>query len=172
MVEIDDRWHATHRQTGARVRTNRYGIGKRWLARWRDDAGVQRKRAFERRADAERFLVEVAADLARGAYVDPRAGRTTVREYAERWRAAQVHRATTAAQVETHLRRHVYPMFGDRALASVRPRGAGMGPRPGTAPRPGHHRGRLQLPGRHLPGGGPGPAAGHQPLRRRPAPED
>jgi integrase len=121
MAEIDDRWHATHRQTGARVRTNRYGIGKRWLARWRDDAGVQRKRAFERRADAERFLVEVAADLARGAYVDPRAGRTTVREYAERWRAAQVHRATTAAQVETHLRRHVYPMFGDRALASVRP---------------------------------------------------
>jgi integrase len=82
---------------------------------------VQRKRAFERRADAERFLVEVAADLARGAYVDPRAGRTTVREYAEGWRAAQVHRATTAAQVETHLRRHVYPMFGDRALASVRP---------------------------------------------------
>jgi integrase len=82
---------------------------------------VQRKRAFDRRVDAHRFLVEVAADLARGAYVDPRGGRVTVREYGEGWRSAQVHRATTAAQVESHLRRHVYPTFGDRPLGSVRP---------------------------------------------------
>jgi hypothetical protein len=121
MAEVADRWHRTDRATGARVRTDRYGVGRRWLARWRDDTGAQRKRAFDRRADAERFLVEVGADLARGAYVDARAGRTTVREYGERWRAAQVHRATTAAQVESHLRRHVYPTFGHRALSSVRP---------------------------------------------------
>jgi integrase len=121
MAEIDDRWHATHRSTGARVRTDRYGVGRRWLARWRDPAGVQRKRAFDRRVDADRFLIEVAADLARGAYVDPRGGRVTVREYGEGWRSAQVHRATTAAQVESHLRRHVYPTFGDRPLGSVRP---------------------------------------------------
>jgi integrase len=121
MAEIDDRWHATHRSTGAQVRTDRYGVGRRWLARWRDPAGVQRKRAFDRRVDADRFLVEVAADLARGAYVDPRGGRVTVREYGEGWRSAQVHRATTAAQVESHLRRHVYPTFGDRPLGSVRP---------------------------------------------------
>jgi hypothetical protein len=121
MAEVADRWHRTDRATGARVRTDRYGVGRRWLARWRDDTGAQRKRAFDRRSDAERFLVEVAADLARGAYIDPRAGRTTVRGYGEQWRAAQVHRATTAAQVETHLRRHVYPTFGDRAVASVRP---------------------------------------------------
>jgi integrase len=121
MAEVADRWHRTDRATGTRVRTNRYGVGQRWLARWRDDAGAQRKRAFTRRADAERFLVEVAADLARGAYVDPRGVRVSVKEYAERWRAAQVHRATTAAQVETHLRRHVYPTFSDRPLGSVRP---------------------------------------------------
>src|SRR5215218_3648472 len=47
--------------------------------------------------------------------------RVTVQAYAEGWRVAQIHRATTAAQVETHLRRHVYPAFGDRALGSVRP---------------------------------------------------
>jgi integrase len=121
MAEVADRWHRTDRVTGARVRTDRYGTGKRWLARWRDDSGAQRKRSFNRRADAERFLVEVAPDLARGAYLDPRAGRVTVKEYGERWRTAQVHRATTAAQVETHLRRHVYPALGDRPLGSVRP---------------------------------------------------
>jgi integrase len=41
--------------------------------------------------------------------------------YAEQWRAAQVHRATTVAQVETHLRRHVYPTFGGQPLGSIRP---------------------------------------------------
>ena len=138
MAEIDDRWHATHRSTGARVRTDRYGVGRRWLARWRDPAGVQRKRAFDRRVDADRFLVEVAADLARGGYVDPRGGRITFRTYAEQWRCAQVHRATTAAQVESHLRRHVYPTFGDRPLGSIRPSEvqAGSAASSRTSPQP------------------------------------
>jgi integrase len=104
-----------------RAPTARHGKGKRWDVRWGDDAGRQRHKAFDRKADAERFLAQVTTDLARGAYFDPRAGRVSFRSYAEQWRAAQVHRATTAAQVETHLRRHVYPTFGDRSLASVRP---------------------------------------------------
>lgn len=44
-----------------------------------------------------------------------------LREYAEQWRAAQVHRPTTRAHVETHLRRRAYPVLGDRPLSSVRP---------------------------------------------------
>jgi integrase len=121
MAEVDDRWHATDRATNARVRTDRYGVGRRWQARWRDAAGHQHKKSFDKKGDAERFLAEVTLDLARGSYVDPRAGRTTVRQYGEQWRAAQVHRATTVAQVETHLRRHVYPTFGDRPIGSIRP---------------------------------------------------
>jgi hypothetical protein len=81
----------------------RDGKGKRWDVRWRDDASRQRHKAFDRKADAERFLAHVTADLARGAYFDPRAGRVSFKTYAEQCRAAQVHRATTAAQVETHL---------------------------------------------------------------------
>jgi integrase len=56
-----------------------------------------------------------------GQYVDPKAGRTRFRDYAEQWRAAQVHRPTTRAHVETMLRRHAYPTFGDRELASILP---------------------------------------------------
>jgi integrase len=62
----------------------------------------------------------VEADLVRGTYVDPRAGRLTFRDYAERWREIQVHRPTTRAQVETHLRKHVYPMLGDRQIGAIR----------------------------------------------------
>jgi hypothetical protein len=54
-------------------------------------------------------------------FVDPNAGRQTVRDYAEQWRLRQVHRPTTAAHVETMLRVHVYPVLGDRPLASVLP---------------------------------------------------
>lgn len=54
-----------------------------------------------------------------GRYVDP-SDRTTFRVYAEGWRAAQVHRPTTAAYVETMLRRHIYPVLGDRPTASIR----------------------------------------------------
>jgi integrase len=116
---VYDRWHRTG--GGRRVRSAAYGQGKRWQARWRNEAGRQRKQNFDRRLDAERALATVKVDLLRGGYVDPRGGRVTVQTYGEQWRLAQVHRPTTAAHVETHLRRHLYPMFGDRALGSVRP---------------------------------------------------
>jgi integrase len=91
-----------------------------WLARWRDPTGTQRKRSFPRRIDAERFLSTVAADLVQGNYIDP-SDPTLFRDYAEQWRAAQVHRPTTRAHVETNLRRHAYPTFGDRRLSAIRP---------------------------------------------------
>jgi integrase len=96
--------------------------GGAWRARWREyPGGPQRTRHFSRKLDAERFLVDVAADLQRGAYIDPSAGLVTFEDYAEEWRKIQTHRPSTAAQVESHLRRHVYPTLGARPLASVRP---------------------------------------------------
>src|SRR5437763_1426930 len=82
---------------------------------------AQKTRTFNRKGDAQRWLDEVTAALVTGQFVDPKAGRQTVRDYAEQWRMSQVHRPTTAAHVETMLRRHVYPMLGDRPLASVLP---------------------------------------------------
>lgn len=93
----------------------------RWRARYRDAEGVEHARHFTRKVDAQRWLDGVTAAVVTGTYVDPRAGRRTVREYGEDWRSAQVHRATTAAHVETMLRRHVYPALGERPLAAVRP---------------------------------------------------
>lgn len=33
----------------------------------------------------------------------------------------QIHRPSTAAQVETNLRRHVYPTLGERPIGGIRP---------------------------------------------------
>jgi integrase len=98
-----------------------HGRGKRWQARWRDETGEQRAEVFDRKSDARTAGAAATVDPLRGSFIDPRAGRVTFRAYGEQWRAAQVHRATTAAQVESHLRRHAYPAFGDRALGSIRP---------------------------------------------------
>lgn len=93
----------------------------KWRARYRDPAGKELARHFERRVDAERFITGIEHAKIVGAYVDPAAGRVTLRDYAERWRVAQVHRPSTAVQVEGNLRKHVYPALGDRPLVSIRP---------------------------------------------------
>ena len=66
----------------------------RYLARWREYPGApQKTRTFHRKKDAERFLDHIRGDLARGLYIDPAGGQIPFREYAEEWRAAQMHRA-------------------------------------------------------------------------------
>ena len=53
-------------------------------------------------------------------YVDPVAGKVTFKDFAEAWRKVQIHRTGTEISVEQQLRLHVYPIIGDRPIASVR----------------------------------------------------
>ena len=91
-----------------------------WRARYREPDGTERSRSFLKRSDAERWLDSIRGDLAHGNYVDPAGGQRPFGEYAQQWQASRVHRPTTAAQLETHLRRHVLPFFAHRALGAVR----------------------------------------------------
>lgn len=91
----------------------------RYRARYRDRAGKEHSKHFVRKVDAQRWLDEVTAALVTGSYVAPKAGRETVREHAERWRARQLHRERTAETVEGILRLHVYPALGSMPLEAV-----------------------------------------------------
>jgi len=82
--------------------------------------GPQKTRHFDRKGDAQQFLDGVRGDLAHGLYIDPAGARTLFRDYAEAWRAGQVHRPSTAAQAETYLRLHAYPTLGLRPIGSIR----------------------------------------------------
>jgi integrase len=95
--------------------------GEVWEARYRGPDGREVKRRFDRKTDGQQWLDQATAGLVTGQYVDPRAGRVTLREHAEQWRSIQVHRPSSAAHYETMLRRHVYPTLGDRALADIGP---------------------------------------------------
>jgi integrase len=93
-----------------------------YRARWREHpGGPQRARHFQRKLDAEHFLDRLRGDLVRGLYVDPAASRVRFGDYAQAWRVSQVHRPTTAALVESHLRNHVLPFFELRPIGSIRP---------------------------------------------------
>jgi integrase len=93
----------------------------RWRARYRDGAGREHARHFDRKLEAQRWLDEVTAAVVTGQYVAPDAGRMTFRAYAEGWRQAQVHRPTSAEKVESILRLHVYPVLGEHELRSILP---------------------------------------------------
>jgi hypothetical protein len=122
-MAVDDLWYRRARdpETGERLSTRRHGRGKRWRVRWVDpQTGQTQTELFERRADADRHDANMHADISRGQYVDPRAGQMTVRDYAQLWRKAQLHRASTAERQEGVLRRHVLPVIGDLPLSGVR----------------------------------------------------
>lgn len=93
----------------------------KWRARYRDAAGKEHSRHFPRRVDAQRWLDEVTTSVITGAYVAPRAGNITFREYAEGWRESQPYRPSTAEVVRIALVKRVYPIIGDVPLAAFTP---------------------------------------------------
>ena len=93
----------------------------RYRARWREyPNGPQKTRTFAKKGDAQLFIDGIRGDLARGNYIDPAGGRILFRDYAEQWRAAQIHRPNTAAQAEAYLRLHAYPTLGHRPIGDLR----------------------------------------------------
>ena len=105
MGHVADTWERT--VDGRRVRTDRYGAGRRWLARYEDLDGRARSKAFARKLDAERFLAAVETDKLRGTFLDPDAGRTRVREFAAAWLEAQTFDPSSREAVASRLRCHI-----------------------------------------------------------------
>lgn len=93
----------------------------KWRARYRDPDGKEHSRHFNRRADAQIWLDSVTAELVRGDYVDPRAGRRLFSDFATQWLAAQTFDLSTLEAVEVRLRVHILPSFGKLELRSIRP---------------------------------------------------
>jgi integrase len=85
----------------------------RWLARWRDPGGAQRKKSFRRKVDAERFLNDLTAEMAHGSYVDPAAGKVSFRSVAARWASSRMHlKASTSDRYASIVRPHLIPKWG------------------------------------------------------------
>ena len=94
---------------------------RRWQARYRDPDGRERSKTFTRKVDAQRWLDQVTADLVTGRYVDPKAGRITLADFATQWLEAQTFDASTRETMESRVRTHILPSIGDRELRHLKP---------------------------------------------------
>lgn len=91
-----------------------------YVVRYRGPDRKPRTQTFRKRLDADRFLRTVEADIIRGTYVDPMAGRLLFGEWADRWWSSTVDlRPTTRARDDATYRNHVKPTFGDLPLSAI-----------------------------------------------------
>lgn len=92
-----------------------------WRARYRDAAEKEHAKHFKRKVDAQAWLDEVTASVVTGTYIDPKAAKTTVAEWAELWLLGYANnRQSSLRQAKTHMKR-ICAAFGDRPLKDVRP---------------------------------------------------
>jgi integrase len=94
----------------------------RYQARYRDPSGYRHRAplTFATIADANRWLSAVEAQIARGAWIDPRAGVITLAEYANGWLESRSGlRPRTVELYRSLLDHHLLPPLGDRQLAKL-----------------------------------------------------
>ncbi|MFI0769652.1 tyrosine-type recombinase/integrase [Streptomyces sp. NPDC021218] len=123
---IQDRWYKTEPGPNGKpvkVKTDRHGTGMRYRARYIGPDGTEKSKSFRdgQKRLADQWLTHIEADMSRGQYIDPKAGRTTFQQYAERWVAAQTTDIATRTGTESRLRLHAYPYIGSRPLGSFQP---------------------------------------------------
>ena len=112
---VQDRWYRPG--PGGKPRpTARQGQGKRWRARWIDPDGRERAQSFTRKVDADNHLTQVGADMLRGTYLDPDAGKITLGRYARQWLSTRALDASTRETVEQRVNLHILPGLGDNRL--------------------------------------------------------
>lgn len=114
-MAIVDRWMKDS-PTG-KIRTARYGVGKRWMATW-TEGGQRRAESFASRDAAKAKVAQVEVDQRAGVHV--LSSNATVGEYGDEWIRTQIHhRDATAEQLEARYRLHIRPALGSVKLAEV-----------------------------------------------------
>jgi integrase len=92
-----------------------------WRARYRDDAGKEHARHFERKVDAQKWLDEQTASLVTGNHVAPKTAKTTVGDWCDTWlEGYATRRSSTVRQAGVHIQQ-IKAEFGGMRLSVVRP---------------------------------------------------
>lgn len=112
---------AKHGDPGRLVCTNRHGQGHRWQTRWVGE-GQERSKSFAKKADAERHLRGVVADLETGTYADPQRSAVTFSTVAESWlktKQAANRAPKTIAGYRGLLDVAIFPKWGEERLRDI-----------------------------------------------------
>lgn len=107
----------TNRQFGnvRKLPSGRYQVRYRKLGRL-----VPGDRTFKTKADANVFLAQVEADMARGTFIDPTVGQINFERYAKQWLDQRDLRPRTRETYQSQLR-YLVAEFGRATLADITP---------------------------------------------------
>jgi hypothetical protein len=87
---------------------------------WHTDARHIAPETFAAKADALAWLARAAADVTRGAWLDPTAGKATFAEVAERWTESNpLKRSSSRLRDQSILTNHVVPVLGCEPMSRV-----------------------------------------------------
>ncbi|MEV0252943.1 site-specific integrase [Streptomyces sp. NPDC050732] len=123
---IQDRWYKVETGPDGRtrkVKSDRYGTGLRYRARYVGPDGTEQSKSFPDRQKglAEKWLTRVKADMDTGQFIDPKAGQITFREYAMKWLAGLTTDLGSQEVVDRRIRLHAIPYLGTRPMGSFKP---------------------------------------------------
>jgi len=125
MAHVEDRWFRTESVDDKQVLAPKPGHGKgmRYRVRYLGPDGRERSESSpdKRKREAQAFLNKVQADILRGQYVDPVAGRTTFAQYASGWMEGITSSQNTRDRHERQLRLHVLPIIGGIRMSDIAP---------------------------------------------------
>jgi Phage integrase, N-terminal SAM-like domain len=96
----------------------------RWQVRYYNglDERTTAPETFATKADAQKWLAVAQADMLRSTFIDPRAGRMSFAEWAERWLTSKPgKRATSLARDRVALGTHLIPALGPLAVNAITP---------------------------------------------------
>ncbi|MFC8720280.1 tyrosine-type recombinase/integrase [Kitasatospora sp. NPDC057198] len=109
-----------YRRSFGSVRQYRSG---RWTASYLAPDGLEHRspETFETKKEAETWLSQVEADLSRGDWRDPNAGKVAFEEYALQWVKERDLAATTVDLYQQLLKKHILPTFRAWDLDEITP---------------------------------------------------
>jgi integrase len=128
MAHIEDRWMRKARGLDGKValgddgkpvlerHPERYGKGSRWRLRYDGPDGREKNESYGKKVDADKRKIEVEADLLRGTYISPDAGKVTFRKFAAEVIANRTLNPSSRAVMSRRLERHVHPVIGSKEL--------------------------------------------------------
>jgi integrase len=94
----------------------------RWQALYHHDGRTHSAGVFVRKTDALACLAEIEVSLRRGIWTDPRAGRTSLRDYATSWLAHRANLAVRSREAYEYLfAKYIDPELGHHSLAALTP---------------------------------------------------
>jgi len=117
---IEDRWLKKGPDGKRTIRTDLYGVGKRYKV-----AGIPgvRARSFpdKQKGAAEAWLAKAKTEIIQGEFIDPRDGNMLLREYVERhWWPGRTGDPSTLETVSRRVRNQILPYLGSTPLRLIK----------------------------------------------------